>query len=221
MISLHKHLFSRIALSLVFLLILSSWKAGNKEPDSETVFDHIRPSFELMEFISNADFKEDEKLARNGFIGDLRKKQIQLLPLASGQVKGKASDNRKEVLHFGNKDGSHRIDILQDPDKEYLFSHWKNLMGEAGVTDEIKNDWGGAVFLKIKTEENSAVGAIFYTGRNVFNIAISLPFPVPENYDKLDLASRQIVNNSFKELYSVLESIAQNYVAPYEGSASL
>lgn len=105
---------------------------------------------------------------------------------------------------------------MQDPDKEYLFSHWKNLMSKAGVTDQIKNDWGGAVFLKVKTEENSAVGAIFYTGRNVFYIGISLPFPVPENYEKLDLASRQIVNNSFKELYSVLESIAQNYVAPHE-----
>lgn len=111
--SLHKHLFSRIALGLAFLLLLSSWKAGNKEPDSENVFDHIRTSFELMEFISNADFKEDINLARNGFVEDLRKKQIRLLPMASVQANGKASESRKEVFRFENKNGSHRIDICR------------------------------------------------------------------------------------------------------------
>ena len=202
------------------LLILGAWKITYHHLEATTLFDAIRPSYELVEFIAESAFVDNYRTVHDSLVDDLDKKRIHLLFSTSSTITVGTEEyplpNRQQALHFASRDDSYWIDIVQHDDGELLFADWQNAKRTLGIKSEIENGIGGSsVFLRVETTGNSALGALFYTGRNLFNVGISLPFPVLQ-YDKLDAAQQLTVRNKFKELYSILEAISRRYVAPPE-----
>ena len=209
-----------VTLGCVILITLSSWKLAIEQLETPSVFDEIRPSYELMEFISRSVFVDNYRSVHDSLAEDLRKKRINLLPSASDNIKvgtGNFTPHHQEkVSHFASPNQSYWIDIIEHDDGEVLFDDWKAALSASGLKADIRNDEGGSVFVRVQTKENSVVGALFYTGRNVFNIGIKLPFPIPQTYNELDSVQQLTVRDKLNEVYTILETIAHRYVAPHE-----
>ncbi len=184
--------------------------AQSADSTKVNVFDFIRPSYELMEFIAESQFVKDYKSASSRLVSDLKNNNVVVEP--SSGIKPASGE---EISQFKSKDGSLSITIVQHKDAEYLFNKWRTDHRAVSPKSDIRNDDGGTVFLKAKTKTNGVLGSLFYTGRNLFEIVINLPFPV-ETFDNLDAASKSIVKQKYQLLHKVLESIARTYVAPSE-----
>jgi carboxyl-terminal processing protease len=173
------------------------------------VFDLIRPNFEVMEFIAESDFITDRKDAAIRLVDDLKKEKIYL---------ERETDNNPssgEGVRMKTKDGSISITILEHTDGDYLYDKWRSSLKNMGTKSDIRNDEGGSVFFKVKTKTNGAVGSLFYTGRNFFEIVVSLPFPV-EMFNDLNFEKQSIVKEKYETVYKILETIARVYVVPAE-----
>lgn len=193
-----------------FFSVYASCVAQSADSTKMNVFDFIRPSYELMEFIAESEFVKDYKSASPRLVNDL--KNNNLVFESSSDIKPSPGE---EISQFKSKDGSISISIIQHEDGEYLFNKWTTDHRANSPKSDIRNDAGGTVFLKAKTQTNGVVGSMFYTGRNLFEIVINLPFRV-DLFDGLDAASKLIVIEKYKLVYKILESIARTYVAPDE-----
>lgn len=204
----------------LILVLLASWKSDRPEIVANNVFDHIRPAYELMEFIANSKFISNYQLAHEELIKDLISRGIMLFPVDevdhTGNQPGSSTFNQSNALRFISKDKKYQIEILQPGDNENLFEHWKQAYKALGVRSDIQTYKGGSVYLKVKTKEPSMLGALVYTGRNVISVKIPLAFPIPDTYNELSEAEQTIINEKFKDLYRILEAIAKRYVAPAE-----
>jgi hypothetical protein len=198
-------------LFVAFFAIYVPSTGQSAESTKVNLFDVIGPSYRLMEFIAESEFVKDYKSASARLVNDLKDKNIILEP--STDTKPSPGE---DLSYFKSKDGSVSIAIVQHDDGEYLFNKWRTDHRSMSPKSDIRNDaGGGSVFLKVKTKTNSAVGALFYTGRNLFEIVVNLPFPV-EMFDNLDAGSKSIINVKFELVHKILESIAKTYVVPDE-----
>jgi carboxyl-terminal processing protease len=195
---------------MYFFSLHPSCAAQSADSTKVNLFDLIRPSYELMEFIAESEFVKDYKSASPRLVNDLKNNNIVLE--SSSDITPSPGE---EISQFRSKDGSISISIIQHEDGEYLFNKWRTDHRATSPKSDIRNDGGGTVFLKTKTQTNSVVGAMFYTGRNLFEIVINLPFPV-DLFDGLDAASKSIVIEKYKLVHKILESITRTYVAPDE-----
>lgn len=195
-------------LSCIFIFTFLTSAMGVAQPvDSVRVnlFDLIRPSYEVMEFVSESKFVADYKTLTPRLADALKRFDI-------------VSDARgtNEEVWFRSNDGTITFTIYQRDDGDYLYEKWRNTIRTMGVKSDIRNDEGGSVFFKVKTTpDNGSIGALFYTGRNLFEIFISLPFPV-ETFEKLDAAGVSVVRKKYETLFSIMEVIARTYVMPDE-----
>jgi carboxyl-terminal processing protease len=180
------------------------------KPTAVNVFDLMRPSFEIMEFIAESKFVPDWKTSGERLSISLKGMNI----IAEPSTKPKSSAIQEEQ-HFKSPDGTITIANFVSDNGDVLYEQWKDELKELGLKSDIRNDEGGSVFLKVKTTTNSAVGALFYTGRNLFRIIIDLPFPV-ETYEALDSSSVAIIKTKYEKLHEMLETIARTYVLPQE-----
>jgi C-terminal processing protease CtpA/Prc len=198
--------FSCLVIIAFSVLAHGFFNAQPADSVKTNVFDFIRPPFEVMEFIAASDFVKDYKTAGNRLAEELKKHNI--FPEVPADLQSANKD-----LVFKSKDGAISIILFQSDDGDYLHDKWKSTLKGMGYKSDIRNDDGGSVFLKTKIKSNSAVGALCYTGRNMFEIVLDLPFPV-ETFDDLDAASVLIIKEKYKTLYEILESIARTYVLP-------
>ncbi|HEY0740545.1 MAG TPA: S41 family peptidase [Chryseosolibacter sp.] len=168
------------------------------------IFNLIRPSFELMEFIADSKFVNDYKTAGARLANDIG---FKLIPENPADLHSTAPI---EKLQFISKDEGITLTIFQNDDGDFLFDKWKTDLKALGLKSDIRNDEGGSVFFKVKTTQG-AVGSFFYNGRNLFEIVIDLPFAV-ESWDSLDAASVTLVRKKYAILNRILGSIARTYV---------
>ena len=194
-----------------FVLTTLSVSAQN----STSVFEQIRPGYDVMEFIARSEFVDDTDVARKEFILALRTLNIELLPL--NKTAGSKSSPQAHAEHYATADNAVSFDEIISSDGEYLFEQWRAMNKEIGVRSDISNDFGGKVYLKVKTgNANSAAGMIVFTGRNTMRLAITLPFAVPDTPDKLDASKQSIVAEKFALLHAMLEAMAKAYVKKAE-----
>lgn len=200
---------SPLLTSLILLFSISTLSAQPNDSTRVSIFDLIRPSFEVMEFTAESRFVNDYKTALPRLA-----KAISTFKLVPENAADLQSTSPKEKVKFISKDEGITFTIIQSDDGDYLFEKWKIELKALGVKSDIRNEEGGSVFFKVKTRIGG-VGALFHTGRNLFEIVIDLPFPV-ESWDALDTASVSLVKNKYAILHRILDSIARTYVVPEE-----
>ena len=204
---------------LLVLVLLVSWKSDKTGPKTNNLFDHIRPAYELMEFIANSEFVSNYQLAYKELIKDLNSRGIAMSPLNevdhSGNQSSSSTFDQSPALRFVSKE-KYQLEILQPNGREDLFEHWKRAYKALGVRSDIQTYKGGSVYLKVKMKEPSVLGTLVYTGRNVISVKIPLTFPIPDTYNELSEAEQTSINEKFKDLYRILEAIAERYVSPAE-----
>jgi C-terminal processing protease CtpA/Prc len=206
-----RHLILFLFASFTFSFTLySPCQANPADSTKVNLFDFIRPSYELMEFIAASEFVKDYKSTGTRLVNDLKNNNIIVEP--SSEIKPSPGE---DVTQFKTKDGTLSLTIVQHDDGEYLFNKWRTDHRAISPKSDIRSDDGGTVFLKVKTKTNAVVGSMFYTGRNLFEVVINLPFPV-EMFDNLDAASKSIIKQKYELLHKVLESIARTYVVSSE-----
>jgi carboxyl-terminal processing protease len=204
--------FNLLCASFILLCLLQGIhaRAQSGKPTPGNVFEFMRPSFEVMEFIAESKFTPDWKTSGERLSTEL--KGMNIISAASTNPKPSAIQQEQ---YFKSPDGTITIANFISDNGDVLYEQWRNELKELGLKSDIRNEEGGSVFLRVKTTTNSAVGALFYTGRNLFRIVIQLPFPV-ETYEALDSSSVAIIRTKYEMLHKMLEAIARTYVLPQE-----
>lgn len=181
----------------------------------QKIFDAIRPSYELSEFIASSEFVPDTKSANTSFLNAAKQQHVDLFAVdpAPGQSSLPAGVTK---LSFSSRDGEISFDVITSSDGNYLFQQWKEFMKESNYKTDMRNDQGTSVYVEVKTPKNSALGALVFTGRNTIRLKINLPFAIPELPSKLDTAKVSYIIRKFHVLHGLVEALAKAYVKESE-----
>ncbi|MEM6698080.1 MAG: S41 family peptidase, partial [Bacteroidota bacterium] len=205
--------------TLLSLLVTLSTFSLSAQDHYQAVFDAMRPTRTLLDFMVNAQFVEDEKGALIKSIQQLEKEGTKLNQVASDSIRVGMDyaliTPASALTHYQEVSGQTWLDVVDGISKAEMMENYKRASKAIGLRTNMTIRMG-QVYLKSKADRLTGLGILFYTGRNVFNIGIGLPFAIPESIDELTQDQRDRILDELQNLRQMVEIIVKNYVHPSE-----
>ena len=201
------------------LLILWTTHITNAQNNNFDVFTPMSSSLKLIKFLADAKHESDQEKAKEKIILALADMGLPFQAVATDTFRIGVDyivlDKAKHFNHFESVNAPIWIDIIDQEEKSTLIDYYKMANKALGIRTNTTVKWG-QIYTKVRTDQPSALGATIYTGRNLIQVGIGLPFAIPNLTTDLREDQQNLLVDKLEQLQDILEVIVQHIVHPDE-----